>query len=294
MEKKEKVLFIINPISGLGRQFKLNSLISNYLDLKRFDFDEVFTEYAGHATDICREAVRKGEYDIIVAVGGDGTANEVSRELVGSDVIMGLIPTGSGNGLSRFLGIPFNFRSAFEIINKRKTMKIDTGYVNDKMFINVAGIGFDAEVAKQFVNVQRRGFWPYLDIILKTFPIYKAQTYVIEVDGKTYTRKAFFISFANSSQFGFNATIAPQAKIDDGLLDVCVCRKPNIIEAPFLAQSLFMRTIDKTPYMRTFKISEIKITQPEDEYVHLDGDPVCVGHELVIRVNPLSLIVLIP
>ena len=290
---KKKILFIINPKSGIGKYKLLASYIENALDKDLFDYDILYTKYAGHGTELAQEAVRKS-YDIVVVSGGDGTLNEIAKALVGSETLLGIIPVGSGNGLAHHLKIPINPIQAIEVINKTKSITIDTAYVNDNLFVSIAGVGFDALVAKKFTKVKRRGFLSYFKIIAKEYPKYKPLNYVTNIDGKQFARKALFISFANSDQFGYNTTIAPKAIIDDGMIDVCIVKKIPIIELPFLAHLLYWKQIDKSKFIETIKGKKFLIEQEKKSTVNIDGEAVKLEKDLVVKINPLSLKIIIP
>lgn len=291
---KKKVHFIINPISGHGRQNVLENIIPEFLDLQKYDYLISHTSGPGHAIELSKTSANSGKCDIVVAVGGDGSINEVARGLVDTNVPLGIIPTGSGNGLANYLGIPFNFKRAVSIINSCCVQAIDTATINDKLFISIAGVGFDALVAKKFAKVKRRGFWSYLNIVVREYPRYKPAEYIIDINGKTIKTEALLISFANSDQFGFNATISPSASINDGLIDVCIFKKVPVIEAPILANFLFFRAIDETRYIEIIKAKEFKIIQLQNHHVQIDGDPVRFDKELYVKVKPLSLKVITP
>jgi len=290
---KKKILFIINPKSGIGKYKLLASYIEKALDKDFFDYDILYTKFAGHGTELAQEAVRKS-YNIVVVSGGDGTLNEIAKALVGSETLLGIIPVGSGNGLAHHLKIPINPIQAIEIINKTKSITIDTAYVNNNLFVSIAGVGFDALVAKKFTKVKRRGFLSYFKIIAKEYPKYKPLNYVINIDGKQFARKALFISFANSDQFGYNTTIAPKAIIDDGMIDVCIVKKIPIIELPFLAHLLYWKQIDKSKFIETIKGKKIIIEQEKKSTVNIDGEAVKLEKDLVVKINPLSLKIIIP
>ncbi|HRS54773.1 MAG TPA: diacylglycerol kinase family lipid kinase, partial [Bacteroidales bacterium] len=198
-------------------------------------------------------------------------------------------------GLANFLNIPFNFKRAINIINTGITKTIDTATINDEnLFISIAGVGFDALVAREFSKVKKRGFWSYFNIVAREYPKYKPREYIIEINGQVIKTEALFISFANSNQFGFNATIAPSASISDGLIDVCIFKKASIIEAPILAHFLFFRLIDETRYVEIIRATEFKIIQPQNNYIHIDGEPLKLSRELNVKINPLSLRVIVP
>jgi len=290
----KKLLFIINPVSGINRQKIIRRQINSFFDIKNFDYNIVYTKYPLHATEISKSAVKEN-YDIVVAVGGDGTVREIAQGLVNSNTKMAIIPIGSGNGFARHLKIPLNISKAIKIINKQKSIKSDTATVNNNFFINVAGIGFDALVASKFAKFGRRGVYPYVKIALEESLNYKAKNYSISIDKKILNRKAFLLSIANSSQFGNNAYISPNASINDGLLDICILNEFPVHTAPSIALRIFDKTVDKSKYLEIFQGKEIDITQPySEENIHLDGDPFNLGKELNIKINPCSLEVIVP
>lgn len=290
---KKKILFIVNPISGVGKQRIVETLVPNCLDQKIFDFEIVYTEYAGHASFIAKNASEDG-VDIVVVVGGDGSVNEVAKALVHSGTVMGIVPCGSGNGLARCLKIPMRIENAIKVLNKQKIKTIDTAIVNNEPFFNIAGVGYDALIAGLFAREGKRGLLSYMKVIAESYLRYRQETYEITVNGAQFHRKALFICVANSNQYGYNTFIAPHAKVDDGLLDVCIMRKIPILEAPLLAPLLFSRNIDKSRYIEIIKASEVKIVLHKKHLIHIDGDPMRVAKELDIKIIPKSLHVLIP
>lgn len=285
---KNRILFIVNPISGIGKQKIIEQAVEKYIDKAVFDTHFAYTQYSGHAEDICHNAVNR--YNIIVATGGDGTVNEVSRPLINSNSILAVIPTGSGNGFARFFKIPLKINEAIKLINKQNIINIDTALINDKSFVNVAGIGFDAHIAHLFDNFGKRGFFPYIWLVMKNFANYKSKTYEIKFDKNTVSENAFVISIANSSQFGFNAHIAPKAKTDDGILNITVLQRFPIWVAPALAARLFLKNIHKSKFVRTFTASKINIkTSTSETEAHIDGEAVVIDGDIRISVNPNSL-----
>jgi len=288
-----RIFFIVNPISGSGKQRAIERLIEKHLDLNSNSFKVVFTEYRGHATELTREAISDGA-GIVVAVGGDGTVNEVGRGLVGTETALAVIPTGSGNGLARHLGLPMNFRRAIEVINRAKRKKIDTATLNNRFFVSVAGVGFDAHIARKFDQTTKRGFISYFNIATSSYRNYKPRSYKISIDGQMVKRKALFISFANSSQFGNNVSLDPGAEIDDGLIDVCIVKKIPFWKAILISPLFFIKKFDKTPYIEIIKAKEVILKRKKGKYVHLDGDPGKEGKSFIIKVHPLSLQVIIP
>lgn len=290
-DQKTKTLFIVNPNSGIGREKAIEDKLEKHLDPSTFDYTVCYTQKPGHATELSRQGKNEG-YRLIVAVGGDGTVNEVARPLIGSDVILGLIPAGSGNGLARHLKIPVDTVQAIGQLNRMKTKKIDTVKVNDQVFLSIAGVGFDAFVAKKFARQRHRGFFKYLQIAIWEYFGFRPQKFRMVVDGKKIKRKALFISLANSDQFGYNTSIAPNARIDDGMIDICIMKKIPLWKTFFLAPLLFLRKIDRSPYVEIFRAREVDLKQKK-EYINLDGESVRMSKRLHVRVIPQSLNIMV-
>jgi diacylglycerol kinase (ATP) len=287
------ILFIVNPVSGIGKQKGVERLIDAWLDKTRFVASIAYTTAPGHATEISRTAAGGG-VDVVVAVGGDGTVNEVAAGLVGTATAMAIVPAGSGNGLARHLKIPMNQKRAIEVINRYNILKIDTATINDQLFVNVAGVGFDASVAKKFAVAGKRGFSTYLRITTNSYKNYEPRQYTLVVDGKVIKRRALLISFANSSQFGNNTSIDPAASVTDGYIDVCIVGKMPYWKAVFLAPLLFMKKFDQTKYIEIIRAKEVILRRRKGKSIHLDGDPKVMGKELTMKINPLSLIMITP
>ncbi len=291
--QNESIVFIVNPVSGSGQQRMIAEVVDKYLNKSKFSFKVLFTEERGHASQIAKLAVEEGA-SIVVAVGGDGTVNEVTQGLVGTDAALAIIPTGSGNGLARHLQLPVNFRKAIGVINQGKRKKIDTATLNGSLFVNVAGVGFDALVARKFEQAAKRGFFSYFSVSTSAYRKYKPKKYTISIDGKVVKRRALMVSFANSSQFGNNTTIAPKATLDDGLIDVCILRKLPLWKLMLLSPLVFTGKFDKTPFLEIIQGKEVIVKRKKGKYVHLDGDPGKEDKTFTIKVQPLSLQVIVP
>ena len=289
----KKIIFIVNPISGVGKQKGIEKLIEKHLVASDFDYSIIYTEKPGDAIVISKDAADQG-MDAVIVVGGDGTVNETAQGLIGSETALGIIPTGSGNGLSRHLKIPMNSAKAIRILNNYQTAKIDTATLNDNLFVSVAGVGFDAKVAKEFAKPGKRGFGKYINIATTAYSHYKPRKYTMVIDGQEITRKALMISFANSSQFGNNTSIDPNAKIDDGYIDVCIVRKVPYWKTIFLAPLLFMKKFDRTSYVEIIRAKEVELVRKKGKSGHLDGDPFVAGKNVHLKIQPLSLKVIIP
>jgi diacylglycerol kinase (ATP) len=290
---KSHILFIINPISGGKDKLNIPDLIDANLDRSKFNANYRFTSYAGHAAEIVEETVGMN-FDVIVAVGGDGTINEVGAKVMLQQKVLGIIPYGSGNGLARFLKIPMNARKAIEVINHYQVSKIDTAIFNGKVYFNMAGMGFDAHISSIFAKDKNRGFSGYLKTGLKEMINYKPETYRIIIDGKSYTRKAFVVSVANSSQYGNNAHISPLASVSDGLLDVCIVKNFPLYKIPALAYFMLSAKTHQTEMVEIITGKHIQIFREQEAAIHIDGEPFLMGKEINISIQPLSLQVIVP
>ena len=287
----KNVAFIVNPIAGTKTKNRLSKLIRESLDSRLFSPTLVVTEYAGHATQLAEHFALEGYY-AVVAVGGDGTVNEVATALVGTNTALGIIPNGSGNGFARHLDISTRMNRALEMLNYSETIHVDYATVNDIPFFSTFGIGFDAVVAQEFAN-SSRGFKGYIQSIFKDLFQYQAETYQLIGDGIEMTTKAFLVNFANAGQWGYDAYIAPKASIQDGWLDVAIISEFPIAAAPGLALSLFTKDIDENLHMNTLRIKEMTLTREKDGVVHIDGTPTQMEKELHVKVVEDGLKVLV-
>lgn len=279
---KKKILFIVNPISGTNNKKNIVQQIDKYLDKEKFDHSVVYTEYAGHATELALEAAESG-VDIIVAVGGDGTINEVARSVVQTSAALGIIPCGSGNGLARHLQIPLNVKRNIDIINACNISNLDYGKINDKPFFCTCGVGFDAFVSKKFAEGGKRGFLSYVESTLREGVRYKSEKYTIEFEDHSEKLEAFLIACANASQYGNNAYIAPLASMEDGLMDIIIMEPFYKIESALVLMQMFTKSLHKNPHVKVMRSSKIKITRPTDGAVHCDGDPFVMGKEITVE-----------
>lgn len=275
--------FIVNPISGKGRKQKI---VSYLLDKGH---DVVFTEYAGHGEILARESTD----DVVVAVGGDGTVNEVARGLIGTGKTLGIIPCGSGDGLALHLGISRNFRKAVKTLEQGKVKPLDAAMVNGRYFFSVCGTGFDAIVSERFALSGRRGLFNYIWQALKTWIDFKPEKYILNIDGVTSEVEAAFITVGNSDQWGNRARITPLADISDGELDVTVVRMFRTWEIPWLAFRLLSGTAHKSRRTLCLKGRQVTIQRPSDGPAHADGDWFKADSLLTIQVLPHSLKVIV-
>lgn len=289
---KLKVLFIINPKSGVSKKESLPEIIDNCIDKKLFNYQIVNTEYAGHATKLAQQAV-KDNFTIVVAVGGDGTVNEVGKALINTNTAMGIIPAGSGNGLARHLDIPVNVKRSLQILNQACIHDLDYGMINDMPFFCTCGMGFDAFISMKFAEAGKRGVITYVQKVLEEGLKYKPETYHIDDNEGAHNYKAFLISVANASQYGNNAYIAPQASMSDGLLDIIIMEPFNILDAPQVAIEMFNKTLDKNSKIKTFKAKHIHIQRKKEGVIHFDGDPTMAGTDIDIKIIPRGIKVVV-
>ncbi len=288
MEDQKKILFVINPISGGKKKTAFNKKVLEVLDLKKFNPTFQQTTKPNHAYELGRKAIEE-KYDAVIAVGGDGTINELGAALVGSGVPLGIIPEGSGNGLALYLGIPMNETAAIRRLNRFETVDVDCGTINEKPFFNIAGLGFDASVSDRFANDSIRGPIGYLRSVVNVLGKYKPCHYTLTIDGKKYEREAFMISVANSPQYGNNAYIAPNASVSDGVLDVCIVHKFPLYILPMMVYHLFNRSADQSEYVEIIPGKNILIEREDAGPVHVDGEPLTLTGNLQIEVKPSAL-----
>jgi lipid kinase, YegS/Rv2252/BmrU family len=288
----QRILFIINPISGTSRKGKVVNAIKRRIDHQRFAVEIRYTEYAGHAVEIAREAAEAG-FDIVVAVGGDGTINEVARSLVHTQTALAIVPSGSGNGLARHLLIPMDIEKALDIINANVVTDLDYGLINDKPFFCTCGVGFDAFISLKFAEANTRGLKTYVEKTLTDGLTYKPETYRIQIGGESEGEMqevdAFLIACANASQYGNNAYIAPDASMKDGLMDVIVLEPFSILEAPIVAMQLFQRTLPHNSHVKTFRTNRLLIERTTAGPAHCDGDPYETTARIKVELVPAGL-----
>ena len=292
---KEKILFIVNPISGHHDKSKFPSIVEKLIDKDKYDYTIALTEYGGHAAEMTKKAI-EDQYDIIVAVGGDGTINEVATNMLGARQTFAIVPYGSGNGLSRHLHLPLKPDKVItEVINKGVKSKIDTAAMNGMPYISIAGVGFDAIIADVFAKDPKRGIKTYVKLVTKEYLHFQPKRYHLILDDKEEIDcEPLFISFANSNQFGSNAVVSPSASLNDGLLDVCIFKKPNMLQVPYIAERLLTSKIDRTKIVDIHKAKKIKVIREQEEIANIDGEAVMMPKDIVVEINPLSLNILLP
>ena len=277
---KKKMVVIVNPVSGVGRQKRIEKLLRDNINHDLIDYDVRYTEHIHHGTEIARECCQH-DYDAIVAVGGDGSVNDVVSGMAGSGKILGIIPCGSGNGLARNMKLSLIPAFAVRNLNYWHEMTIDTIRLNDRYTVaSIAGVGFDAYIARLMKAVKTRGFPAYLNLILREYPTYECKDYKLSFDGHEIERNAWFIVFANSNQFGYNATIAPQAKLDDGLIDVSIVDKIPIEHIGLTGPLVYANHFELSQHVEMFKARDIMVRGNVDHWVNIDGEGENIGPDL--------------
>lgn len=294
---KKRILFIINPKSGIRKKEKagLPALIEKYLDKSIYDYSISYTQYAGHAVEIANEAVENG-YHVVVSVGGDGSMNEIATSLVGTDVILGIMPFGSGNGLARHLGIPVNARKALNILNQFHVRKIDAGeYAPGKYFFSNVGIGFAVKVVKWFEHHKVRGFLSYAVAVVRGFTTNQPIKVKLEINGQILEREVTVLNICNSNQYGYGVGVTPNAKLDDGILDIAILRKFSRWLFPLYAMFILSRRQHWIPHYELYSASTCRVLNEEKKFwvLQVDGELSRFKEDWNVRALPLALNVLV-
>jgi YegS/Rv2252/BmrU family lipid kinase len=292
-ERTANIRAIINPISGVGSKRKIPKLIEEAFAETDYSVEITFTEYPGHASELTRKALDNG-VRCVIAVGGDGTVNEIARTMVHSEAILGIIPKGSGNGLARELHIPMDVRRAIDLIVKGHISTIDCCKANDRIFFCTCGVGFDAAVSQKFANEKRRGSLTYIKNTVEEYLSYQPESYELLIDDRTVKEQAFLVACGNASQYGNNAFIAPHANIQDGEMDITILSPFGPLDIPPLAIQLFTKRIDKHSKIKTFKGKKMTIIRQYPGVMHLDGEPIMADGQIEISIIPKSLRVITP
>lgn len=291
---KQSIQFIVNPFSGTSDKSNLHSQIDKHLDLAQFDYQVIYTEGPQHATVLSQQA-QDQNIDIVVAVGGDGTVNEVAKGLIGGKTSLGIIPAGSGNGFAMHLGLGRKIDKSIEMLNRSGDHWIDTCTINDEFYINVAGVGFDAKVAKATKENSKRGFRVYFEGALKEALSYKNQEYTISFKNEaSITAKYFSINVANASMFGYNFVIAPLADLQDGVMDAMFIKDATKIEYMASMYRFLNRTLHKSHVTELKMVKEMTIQSNSPMYYHIDGEGYLTEEKLTFKVHPTSLKLWVP
>lgn len=288
-EKNERRIFlIINRQAGHKEGAKTLDIVVPYLKKNNCLVDYSFTNHPKHATELASQASASG-FDLVVAVGGDGTVNETALGLIGTDTPMGIIPMGSGNGLARELGISMDMHKSARTLIEGNTLHLDVCSLNHQRFLCTSGIGFDAMVADKMSKASSRGFLKYVQLVIQESFFFKPTNVKMRIDGALVEAPVFLITFANASQFGNNAFIAPAASMTDGLIDVVVVRKFAKIWMPFFAIALFSKLVPRLPFVDCYKARNIELEVADTPYFHFDGEPGKLSVPAQIGIDPQKI-----
>ncbi len=289
----KKILFIINRKAGTDRDKRLGGAISRHFPADQYQVEITHLAYLGHGKDLALEAVKNGVHTV-VAVGGDGSINEIAQGLVGSDTALAIIPLGSGNGLARALKIPLDVNKAMQLIVANRQQPMDVGYANEHLFLSNAGVGFDALVADEFRHTTKRGLYGYAKLVIQRFNGYKPEAYSISIDGEKLEENAFLLTVANGNQFGYEFKLAPKASVFDGLLDVCIMPPVNFLQLIPVSLYSLLGKIDKTRYLKHYTGKSVTISGKSLQYLQVDGDAVPLTSAAVeLRVQEKAIKVIV-
>ncbi len=291
-DEVNKVLFIVNKYSGRGYQPEVEGRFITACEERDIECSIEYTQHRGHATELARAAVTT-QFNMVVAVGGDGTVNEVAQGLLHSAVPMGIIPKGSGNGLARHLRIPMNVEQAIVALFDSRVIGMDTFLLNDKLSLNVSGIGFDGHIANLFGKEKKRGLQGYAKLTINEFLRFKEFDFELELNGELLKRKAFVIAIANSSQYGNNARIAPAASVCDQLLHINILKKVPPYRLDFI-HSFFKGTVDQYRFCGLFETNELTIKLSSPMSFHIDGEPCGMADKFKVELLPEALRMIVP
>jgi len=286
-------LAIVNPVSGTGNKEKLPRLIETVVDAERADVRVVVTRYAGEGHELAGQAAAEG-YHVVVAVGGDGTVNEVGSALCGTSTALAVVPCGSGNGLARHLRIPMNTARALQLVNEDHVRAFDYCTANERPFFCTCGMGFDAQVSRRFADEGTRGLITYIKTAVTEYFKFNASHYVIDIDGERMEEQAFIIACCNAAQYGNNAFIAPRATMQDGLIDLTVMHKFNLAEGGLIGARLFTRTLEQDRHVSIYRGKRIIIERDHEDVIHLDGDPLTMPARVVIENHQHGINIVVP
>lgn len=293
MDNERKILALINPISGTLNKDSLPKAIDKIIDSKKFEIEIKYTEHANHAYELSKEAAANGYYGVL-AIGGDGTVNEVASALCDTETALGIIPLGSGNGLARHLRIPLNIDKAISIINENHIENFDYCTANDRKFFCTCGLGFDAQVSSTFAKRGKRGPVGYFQSAISEYIKYRSQTYKITSSNGIITEKAFIIACGNASQYGNNAYITPNADMQDGEIDVTVMLPITPFDTAMLGLLLFSKHIDQDVNIISFRTADLSIERESEGIMHLDGEPVNMPKTIEIKCHKGGLKIFVP
>jgi YegS/Rv2252/BmrU family lipid kinase len=287
-----KIALVLNPRSGKGRAESLRSAALQMAEERGHDAVVHTIAAPGDGTRFAKQAVAAGVHRVI-SIGGDGTLNSVAAGLTGTEVGLGVVPMGSGNGYARSLRLPRDSIAALKLAFEGRTTPMDVCYLNEHLFLGTAGIGFDARVAWEFDQSRGRGMWNYMRIIVKHILGAKPMHTVTRVNGGTREDQVLMLVFCNTREFGNGAVISPGSLPDDGLAELRIVRKPPL---PALLRAFFRMyngSIDRSPYVSNIITDYASVSQ-DGVVAHLDGEPVEIGREIQFRLEAKKLWAVVP
>jgi len=292
-----RAVVIINPISGPRRHRSVadcTALAKAVFSRHDITAEVRVTTARGDARAFGEQARADGA-EIVVAWGGDGTINEVGSAIAFSEVALGIVPGGSGNGLARDLGIPLHAERALEIAASGRRRRIDAGQIDTALFFNVAGIGLDALIARHIAHpTAQRGLSGYARVTFVELPRYRARHYEIECEGRCSAERALIIALANSRQYGNGALIAPAARLDDGRLDLVVVKAQPLWRILARLPHLFRGTLSNAHGLTMASMTGVTIRSADPIAYHADGEPGLGASAVEVRVHPAALSVVVP
>lgn len=293
--KKKKVMFIINPISGVYKKKNIPEKVARYIDYVQYDYTIRFTQYAGHATLIAQQAVYEG-YDVCVAVGGDGSINEVAQSLVGTNTALGIIPYGSGNGFATHLKIPpRDAKGALEVLNTGKTVKLDLIKSNLRYIVSNAGFGIDSSVARRFHHHGIRGLASYAWAVVKELLFYFQPFHAkVEIDDVTIEREFFLFTAFNANQYGYDYAVFPFTSMKDGVMDVIVMTRFPVWKLPYIVACLVGKRSDLIKEAEAYRAKKIKIHGHKKMVYQFDGDSIIHHDDVTLEAVPQCINVIVP
>ncbi len=291
---KTRACFIVNPMAGTSHQKRIRESIDRHLDHTKFHYKIEYTRHAGHATDLARQAAAEG-WEVVVAVGGDGSVNEVAAGLMGTDSVLAIIPAGSGNGLAMHLGLGRDMNRAMRLLNRSEPRWLDVGLMNGRPFVNLAGVGFDGLVSNLMKGKAKRGFVSYFLKSIEAGLTYEPRNCSILFDGKTIEERCFTIAVANGPMYGYNFQIAPGARLDDGQFEVVLLKDvPRWKYFAAVPETLSGR-IYEADFVEHFAARSVEISFDRDEnFAHIDGEGVTVNGHLRFEMREKALRVMAP
>ncbi len=290
----KRIAFIVNPISGTSHKEKIVEYLHSKLD-GSVTWDAVYyTTTTAQDPYQAAERFKNEGFDVVVAIGGDGTVNQIAKALVGSNTRLGIIPAGSGNGMARHLKIPMLYYKAVDVILENHYIEIDAGIINGQYFFCTAGLGFDAVVGAQFNRAGTRGVFTYMETCTREYLKYRREQYEINIDGHIFSTKAFLITFANCAQWGNNAFIAPAADVTDGMLDMVIWKRAPLIYMPVLTAELFLKAINYSEYIDTYRCKRVEIKRETEGLIQFDGESRTMERNIVATICSKAVKVIVP